>query len=61
MTEKRKGARRYKKTTESGLTLSTYTPSKNHKKLPAVVYVYTKAELEEFARSRGMRASHESD
>ncbi len=51
----RKGARRYKKTTVSGITLKTYIPNKNHKKLPEVCYTYTKDELKQFAEQRGMK------
>jgi hypothetical protein len=54
---KTKKPRRYKLTERSGLTLKAYRPAKDHKKLPAVCYVYTPEELEEFAKLRGFEVS----
>lgn len=53
-----KKPKRAKMTTEvSGITLKAYRPVKHHQKLPAVVYVYTLEELEEFAKQRGWKVS----
>lgn len=60
MTREKKKKRRYRVTERSGITLKAYRPpepGKQHKKLPEIVYIYTREEVEALAKKMGFTVS----